>query len=52
MVELSEDPISTFFSLDQCPKVLFIPTGVDESTGEVIRADDDLTIVHCQYADT
>ena len=39
-MELAEDPISMFFSLDECPKLLNLPTSVDERTGEVMRADE------------
>ena len=53
-VELTEDPISTFFSLSECPKVLQLPTGVDPATGEVFREQDglgqNLTEVRCRYA--
>ena len=36
-VELIEDPISTFFSLDECPKALSLPIEINKATGEIIR---------------
>jgi len=50
-VELSEDPISTFFNEEDCPKVVNIPKGIDEETGEVIRETCSVAVVHCRYGD-
>lgn len=38
LVNIEEDPISTFFELSQCPKVLNVPIDLNFSTGEVVRA--------------
>ena len=50
-MQLCEDPISTFFSLSDCPVVLNIPSYIDPCSGDVIRKDVDFDIrsVDCCY---
>ena len=48
-MELGEDPISDFFSLEECPKVMNLPQGISEETRDVIREEENLTEVFCQY---
>lgn len=36
---LDEDPISSFFDLSECPKVLNIPVDMNHVSGEVTRAN-------------
>jgi len=43
-VSLEEDPISAYFGLEVCPKVLNLPSDVDKDTGEVIREYDSFSI--------
>lgn len=38
-VLLEEDPISEFFDLSVCPKVLSIPCNVDPVSGEITREE-------------
>ncbi len=48
-MDLTEDPITGFFGLNECPKVLSLPTGVDNETGQVLRADQPVTEMSCPY---
>jgi hypothetical protein len=41
---LTEDPISTYFGINEVPKVLNLPSAIDPVTEAVIRADKDFSV--------
>lgn len=41
---VTEDAISIYFSLSDCPKVLNTPLSIDSETGEVKRAKQDESV--------
>jgi hypothetical protein len=43
-VQLSEDPISSFFDLEMCPRVLNLPVDIDTQSGEILRKDPNFSL--------
>ena len=41
---MTEDPISTYFGINEVPKVLNLPSAIDPVTEAVIRADKDFSV--------
>ena len=43
-IQLEEDPISSYFDLQSLPRVLNLPQGIDQNSGEIIRKDPEFSL--------